>query len=149
MNFFEINETIKAYCTTNGIKFVYGAKELADIHLQNIVISDNLGANEHVLFVGFNYIPEFQAGKVVNVQYSGFMMYGRKCETSTSAELDETHQQKYDRRLKSLTSGLSLIIGALICNYDLELKNQIEISEVINQFDENLDCVQTNIVLSH
>lgn len=149
MQFFELITNIRAYCTANSIKFVYGMRELRDVHLQNIVVSDNLGANELVLFAGFNTQPKYASGTVVACNYSGFFMLGKHCEASTTASLDETQAEKYDRRLKYLTSKLATIIGEISCSNDLIITNSISIQELINQFDENLDCVETEIVYSH
>lgn len=148
MDFYSLVDTIRTYCTANDIMFIYGKQELREVHLGGKVVSSELDSNQLVLFAGFNTLPVLQ-GITLSVSYSGFMMLGRHCEESTSSSIDETQEEKYDRRLKFLISKLASIIGALQCSNDLEITNTIEIEEIINEFDENLDCVQTNISFKH
>lgn len=148
MEFFGLKDALKSYCDANDIMFVYGRSELREFHFQSENDQSPLNAGDRVLFAGFTSRPQI-LGKVHAVRYVGFLMLGQKCESNTSAELDETQELKYDRRLGDIEAALAQLIAEFACAEDIEIIDSLEFDEAINQFDENIDCIETPITFSH
>ena len=140
MNNFELVETIRAYCTANGIIFKYGPREVMNVLLGN----EAYEAGQLVLLCSFDDTPTIVNGVVQAIDYVGFLSLGRKCETTTSADLDETRIQKYDRRLSTLKQLLMSTITTIMCENELEVLG-VTFEERVNETDENLDFIHTPI----
>jgi len=151
MTFFSLIDVIRQYCTDNSISFIYGNDAYA-----NALSDDSIIANQLILVADFSCKPTLAGGRVVDVTYSGVIMLGSKCETatidnievSTESSLAETPIEKYDNRLKLLTTSLMTILGDLTCNNELEITD-INIKFDLNKFDLNADFVAATITIKH
>jgi hypothetical protein len=150
MEFYKLPEAIEVYCDTNDIIFIYGSEELQQVHLgSHVALRGVLDPNQLVLFAGFSDQPEIINGSTVAVTYSGFLSLGRHCEDDTSSSQDETQKQKYDRRLGVLKQSLANVITGVACANDIVVGAGINFRELTNQFNYNLDLIQTPITFSH
>ena len=59
--------------------------------------------------------------------------------------MDETDQQKYDRRIKELAVFLSSFIIQFKCENQLTIPARVSMTPVTNQFDTTLDGIQSNV----
>lgn len=153
MDFFGLVDVIRDYCEDEGIFFIYGndayANALADANLY--------ASNDLILIADFSCVPNITGGQVVSIRYSGLMSLGMKTEsvttgtapntvtTTTISTLDETPEQKYDRRLKYLSTQLASIIGELSCDNDLEVSG-LNFRFDLNKLDLNADFVATPVI---
>ena len=64
------------------------------------------------------------------------------------SSLDETFQQKYDRRLKDLGQILGIDIGSFTCAQELTAES-INMAMEINQLDLNVDFVMAEVTFLH
>lgn len=154
MDFFGLVDAIRDYCEEEGIFFIYGndayANALADANLY--------AANDLILIADFSCVPTITGGQVVSIRYSGLISLGMKTEsvttgtapntvtTITESTLDETPEQKYDRRLKYLSTQLASLIGELSCDNELEVSG-LNFKFDLNKLDLNADFVATPITL--
>lgn len=148
MDFFGLVDAIRSYCTENEIFFIYGNQAYSNA----LADANSYSSNDLILIADFTCIPDIKGGRVVSIIYSGVMSLGRKFETigegeeavDTESSLDETPIQKYDRRLKALSTQLAIIIGELACDNELEITG-LNFRFDLNQFDLNADFVATSI----
>jgi hypothetical protein len=142
MDFFGLVDVIRTYCTTNNIAFIYGNEAYANALADPTTYTEN----KLILIADFNAVPDIQGGTVVSVKYSGVMSLGMKTEVNdgvtTISSLDETALQKWDRRLKYLSTQLAVIIGALACANDLEVSG-LNFKQDLNKLDLNADFIAT------
>ena len=151
MVFFGLVDTIREYCSENGISFIYGNDAY-----QNALSDGSVDSNQLILLADFNCRPSIEGGRVVSVEYSGVLSLGSKCEsitvddvtTDTESSLNETPIEKYDNRLKYLSTQLASIIGDLMCDNELTISN-IDIKFDLNKFDLNADFVAATLTISH
>ena len=97
-------------------------------------------------------------GKLIEIAYTGVIGLGRKCESEliedeggdytveTESNLDETPEQKYDRRLKYLANKLTQILSEIACENQYEIRN-CNMRLEINKFDLNADFVACDITI--
>jgi len=142
MDFFGLINAIRSYCDDNDISLLYGNDAYAN------ALADDSNLNNLILIADFTAVPDITGGRVVACKYSGVLSLGRKCEDDTESSLDETPIQKYDRRLKELTTLLADAIG------DISIDNELIISNLsfkydLNKFDLNADFVAAQITLDH
>jgi hypothetical protein len=144
MVFFGLVDVIRTYCATNSITFIYGNQAYANALADPITYYEN----KLILIADFSAIPEKVSGTTVNIKYSGVMALGMKTEDNdgviTRSSLDETPIQKYDRRLKYLSTELDSLISDLACDNDLDVSG-LNFKLDLNQFDLNADFVSTII----
>ena len=74
-------------------------------------------------------------------------MLGQKREDTTVATLDETAEQKYDARLKTLLETLTAALGEFACQHQYDI-TQSNFRVDINRFDINIDVVAGTITLT-
>jgi hypothetical protein len=146
MDFFGLVDTIRTYCTTNSIAFIYGN----DAYINALADPTTYTENKLILLADFNAVPDIQSGTVVAVKYSGILSLGMKTETddddvTTISSLEETPIQKWDRRLKYLSTKLATIIGDLSCDNDMSVSG-LNFKLDLNKLDLNADFVATPIV---
>jgi hypothetical protein len=157
MDFFGLVDAIRDYCEdearTTPIHFYYGANAFANIELD----PHTYDHNELILIADFNAVPSFAGGVVVSCRYNGVISLGRKRDsvttgtapnqvtTETESDIDETPIQKYDRRLKDLSTQLGDIIGDLSCDNELDILS-CNMRFDLNQFDLSADFVAAQIV---
>lgn len=144
MVFFELIETIRTYCATNSITFIYGS----DAYANALADPTTYTENKLILIADFNATPTIEAGTVIAVRYSGVMALGMKTEVNagvtTISSLEETPIQKYDRRLQYLSTELADIIGELACDNELDISG-LNFKYDLNKLDLNADFVATTI----
>jgi hypothetical protein len=152
MEFFGLVDAIRSYCAsddrTTPIHFHYGANAFANIEADLHTYVDN----DLILIADFNATPTFDGGRVTRCRYSGVLSLGRKREsetvgqvtTHTESSIDETPIQKYDRRLKDLTTLLGTIIGDLSCENELDIIS-CNMRFDLNQFDLSADFTAAQI----
>jgi hypothetical protein len=166
MTNFDLIGVLNSYCTTNNIVFLYGAN-----WSQNYEASQHEYYNgQQVLLADFNASPVFGNGMAISeIRYTGVLALGIKFDNDgtdnitdneetpevdetqyfndgTPANLDETHYQKYTRRLLSLMSGLANIIQDIACVNELSVTN-CNFRVDLNKFDENIDFVAADITI--
>jgi len=152
MELFGIYEILKAYCSTRNIFFIPGS----DAYVNAVNDSDTYENYDKLLIADFTASPKFVGGRVVSTVYSGILALGQKRELTdidlgspevliqTESNLDETFEQKYDRRLKDTAQALAIIIGDIMCANELEVTNA-RFKLDINKFDLNIDMVAATI----
>lgn len=161
MEYFGLIDKMKEYCETQNHVFIAGGNDYKAY--RNSLLDDNEYANgQLIVFAGFEMIPTLSMNQLNGLKYTGVVGVGRKCEEKTITEddidteeneelkeytvsnLDETYQQKYDRRLKSLATQLFIFCQLMACNNNLEITS-MTMGEKINQYDLNADFVECQI----
>ncbi len=143
--------TFKTYATAAEYEFVYGrVSEQNWIMTKDITLKD--GESVIVLF------PIVETADIANSfphswNASTQIWLGKKFDTDnesgTLAELDETDQQKWDRRLFALRSAIEVYLKAVFCaETGLELTSA-RIQTFLNQFDENIDAIGMEITFNY
>jgi hypothetical protein len=140
MDHFGLIDKLRDYCTAHSWAFLYGNDSFANALADNRVYA----ANQKILVADFTCIPVIDGGKVQSLTYNGVLALGQKRETSTKSSLDETPIQKYDRRLKELSSTLMLMIGQIACDNELDVSN-LNLKYDLNKFDLNADFVACSL----
>jgi len=142
MEQFDIIGVLKTYAEGKGWKFVYGF----DRFYNNAGTDEEYQPGELVLTADFKAVPMGAAGKITEITYNCLLMLGRKVEADgeTTASLDETSIQKYDRRLKELCQMLATAILEVACTNELDVTN-MPIEPQINVYDQNIDFAMSNV----
>ena len=145
MQFFELISELEAYAVSKGYFFISGGEAY-----HNALSDQNVFADyEKIMLVDFpNARPTMVNGRITNTRYSGAILLGQKREAATMSSLDETFQQKYDRRLKDLGQILGIDIGAFTCAQELTPES-ISMAMEINQLDLNVDFVMAEVTFLH
>ena len=144
MDQFDIIGALEAYATANSWLFTYGV----DNYYKSAQSIQDYTVGKHILIADFRATPTIKNGRIMSISYTCLLMLGRKFDPTggTSANLDETSDQKYDRRLKELMQLLAACIGTVACDNDLEVTAG-EMVVNINQYAENLDfAAATNVI---
>jgi len=136
MDFFGLVDAIRDYCTAEGIYFIYGN----DAYSNALADSNTYAENDRILIADFTVNPVITGGQVVSMTYQGIMSLGQKFEDTTVSSLEEKPIQKYDRRLKDLSTELAGIIAELSCDNELDVTN-LSFRFDLNKFDLNADFV--------
>jgi len=137
MEQFDIIGVLKAYALAQipAWKFTYGF----DNFYQSAQTVGQFTPGQLVLIADFQAVPTFKNGRIPLITYTCLLMLGRKFDANGQVvSLDETTDQKYDRRLKDLMQFLSTAIADVSCQNGLEVSVGSMVVE-INQFAENLD----------
>ena len=139
--------TFKTYADLYRYEFTYGRESN-----NNWVMTDTvtLKDGESVIILG----PLIEDGDIANSfpqswNVSAMVSLGKKFDTDnesgTFAKMDETDQQKWDRRLFGLRSAIETYIKAVFCSeMRLEL-TRMRIATFMNKFDENVDGISAEI----
>lgn len=113
----------------------------------NAVVVDEQEQGVNSLIVKVTSTPKWSGLKTAEITYKCKIMLARKMDMSgQSATLDETYEQKYDRRLKDLETTLDEFLKVLICNNELSLSSHSGYEHAINVFDMNIDAVVVNSI---
>lgn len=140
MDPFDIIGALRTYATAQGYKFVYGV----DNFYKSIESVGQLTPGQLILVTDFRATPTYRNGRITEIEYFCLIMLGRKFDADgLTASLDETSEQKYDRRLKDLMQALAATIGAVACNNELEVTAG-DMRVDINQFAENIDFASSD-----
>jgi hypothetical protein len=159
MKITDIRKALKDFCTDKGLVFLYGRTD----YINAVESNHEYLADELVMVADFEISLKFANNLAIGASYSGIIMLGRKSETNTVlpipdppaqpetvqtiSSLDETMDQKYDRRLSELLELLQVYISQFACANELEV-NSVVMSPDINKFDTNLDFVVAKTSLS-
>ena len=136
MDRFTITAALKSYATTKGWKILMG-----DRYHQNAQASRetySIGTIVIGIFPFTTVVPRAKAA-FGEITYRSVILLGRKFETLTHANLDETYAQKYDNRLKDLIPLLANSVKEFACSNELEYSG--EIADEIDNFDTDIDFV--------
>ncbi len=135
MEQFDIINELRTYALIQGWRFIFA---LDDFETNAVMIRD-MADGEHVLVAGFNYSPTIKNRKITQIEYNGILSLGRKFDLDGQAAiLDETHEQKHDRRLKELAQMLTECAANVGCSGNLNVNvGAVELEP--NKFDENID----------
>ena len=115
MENFGIIDVLRTKCADLEYAFLYGE----DAYRSFLANGKGVEDYSRVLLAEFTAAPTRVNSVIQKVTYSGYLALGQKKETTTISSIDEFPIQKYDRRLKYLTTLLSDFIGALACENDL------------------------------
>lgn len=114
INRYDIVNLFKDYAEDHGWLFLYGGTEYASA----MNAHQSIAVDQLVLAMEWRVRPQVgtELGAVETVQHNCTFMLGRKFEASTMAQLDETMQQKHDRRLAYLCETLVDMIEDVACD---------------------------------
>lgn len=144
MKIFQIVDILRDYCTENEIVFLYGSQAYRNA----IADRTKYNAEQKIMIADFRARATYENTSRSSLVFAGIIGLGQVRETETRASLDELYLQKYDRRLKELSSGLEDLLKVISCNNDLDV-TQAEYFLDINKMDINADFVVCNITLSY
>lgn len=136
MDKFTITTALRTYALSKGWKTLIG-----DRYHQNAMASRetyDVGDIVIGIFPFISTIPRSVAS-FGEISYRGVILLGRKFEATTTANLDETYEQKYDNRLKELIPLLANSVKEFACDNELEYSG--EIADEIDKFDTDIDFV--------
>lgn len=136
MNNFQIVQSLIDYGTSKGWHILLG-----DNFYQNYEASLKEYDSGDLVLAIFPFVSVIPRTKTIynDLTYRGLVLLGRKFETATVSNLDETYAQKYANRLKALAPLLANALLEFACNNELELSG--EIAEELNKLDTNIDFV--------
>lgn len=136
MDKFTITTALRAYAVSKGWKVIMG-----DDFYQNYQANmEEYDSGDIVMgiFPFITTVPRSSAS-FGEINYRGVVLLGRKFEDDTTCSLDETFEQKYDRRLSELLPLLANSMLEFACGEELEHSG--ELAHEINKFDTNIDFV--------
>lgn len=139
--------SLRTYCNVNNICFIPGPTAY-----QNAVMDYHIYENNELILVAdLQFRPVFGENSLEEVTYQGTLALGRKREDNdtqcTVSSLDETFEQKYDRRLEELSSLLTELLLNLQCEYNYNI-DSVRMSYALNQYDLNADFVSADIQIT-
>lgn len=155
MQSFDILEKLRTYCVNEGIIFI---PSISESYVNSVIDWNEYENNDLIMFALFNAVHVFDNAKLIEIAYTGVIGLGRKCESEliedddgdytveTESTLDETPEQKYDRRLKYLANKLTQILSEIACENKYEIRN-CNMRLEINKFDLNADFVACDITI--
>ena len=139
MTAFDLIGALRTYASSLGWHFLYG-----DSFMRNFEATKNTYASGDLILMSdpFTATPVYSTNgnKLISISYSGLLALGRKRETLTESNLDETWLQKYDNRLLTLLGTLSSNLITFSCAQELTLQ-AVNLAMNVNQLDENIDFV--------
>lgn len=154
MELFGLIDTLRAYCTSKGWAFFYGKDDIINAQAD----ATSYINNKIIMLAEFEVIPEYKNGRLDVIQYSGYIALGEKFEAYVSAtettsavaasvsQLDEYTIQKYDRRLKYLTTLWNSTIENILCQNSLDVSG-VRLRFDLNKFDFNADFVAGSLTI--
>ena len=148
MNKFDFIGVLRQYCNENGIFFIMEENGYVNA-VADATMYEN---NELILIADLRLDVTFGGAVIQQTNYNGMIALGRKREvdefgTHTVSSLDETYEQKYDRRLQYLSEQICQILKEITCNNDGEIV-RCSLRYDINQFDLNADFVAGDISIN-
>lgn len=154
MRTYDIVKALRSYCVTKGITFI---PALTEDYINAVISRQYYEYNGLILVAMLNRQIRREGSNIIGVSFSGIIGLGQKREnivdeedeviSETESSLDETFEQKYDRRLSELMFGLQDFISDFTCEQELEVLNENQRME-INKFDLNADFVFCDITLA-
>jgi len=113
INRYDIVNLFRDYAIEQGWLFCYGGTEYASA----MNAPQSIDIDQLVLAMEWRVKPmtATELGGIETIQHNCTFMLGRKFEAATMAQLDETMQQKHDRRLAYLCETLVNMIDNVAC----------------------------------
>lgn len=143
--------TFKTYADLYRYEFAYGrVSEQNWIFTKDVTLKD--GESVIVLF------PIIETADVANSfpqswNASTQIWLGKKFdddnESGTFSQLDETDQQKWDRRLFDLRQAIEIYLKAVFCSEPRLELTTARIQTFLNKFDENIDAIGMEITFNY
>lgn len=151
MSLFSLISDFRSYCSEKGYCCLIGD----DAYVNAINDSTVYENNQIIIILDLKFSPKLENNIVNEIVYSGTIAVGRKREsitddettTETVSSLDETFEQKFDRRLSDLSELLVVILSDFACENEINI-NSIDARYDINKFDLNADFVAAQISLT-
>ena len=145
VNDFKLNliGILRDYCNREHLYFIPGSSAYQNAIMDQSVYS----ANDLILVCDLQFSPVFGENSLNDVQYSGTIALGRKREVSTVSSLDETFEQKYDRRLLELSNLLTELLLSLQCEHNFII-DSVQMSYSLNEYDLNADFISAEIQIT-
>lgn len=138
MDQFDIIGALQTYALSKGWLFTYG---IDNFYASAQSGQFNYDPGQLIMIADFRAQPVYKNGRVTLITYTCLVMLGRKFDADgQAASLDETADQKYDRRLKELLQLLAAGIAEVACTNDLEVTSGDMVAD-INKYAENIDFV--------
>jgi hypothetical protein len=142
MDHFGLVDVLRDYCEEKEYIFIYGSDAYANIQMD----INNNEAGKIILVGDFTCAPTYTGGIITELRYTGLLLIGQKREYESESSLDESPIQKFDRRLKALSTLLTTILSDLACENELEVTN-VTLRYDLNKFDLNADFVACSLTL--
>lgn len=145
-NIFDFIGYLKDWCTENKVFLIAGPESY-----QNAVADEHIYEDyDLIMCASLTINPMFTETGANSCSYNGSIGFGRKREITDSentvSNLDETFDQKYERRLLDLTETLVAFLEDLQCNEDADIRSCI-INYSLNRYDLNADFVIADVSL--
>jgi len=140
MEYFGLIDKLRDYCTEHNWIFIYGNEAFANYSIDQ----NKIYPEQRVLVADFTCLPTIEGSKIQSMTYNGVMMLGQKKEYITDSNLNESPIQKYDTRLKELSQLLTMAIGQISCENEMEVSN-LNLKYDLNKFDMNVDFVACSL----
>jgi hypothetical protein len=134
---------LRDYCNREHLYFIPGS----DAYRNAIMDQSIYAANDLILVCDLQFSPVFGENSLNEVQYNGTIALGRKREIASVATLDETFEQKYDRRLMELSNLLTELLLSLQCEHNFVI-DSAQMSYALNEYDLNADFVSAEIQMT-
>lgn len=117
INRYDIPNLFKDYAESKDWVFCYGSDE----YMSAMSASTDFDVDQLILGMDWAVTPTLaQGGAVDSVTHNCTIMLGRKFEETTMASLDETMQQKHDRRLAELCEMIINMVEDITCDSELQ-----------------------------
>lgn len=145
VNDFKLNliGILRDYCDREHLYFIPGPAAY-----QNAIMDQSIyAANDLILVCDLQFSPIYGENSLNEVQYNGTIALGRKRESQTFSSLDETFEQKYDRRLMELSNLLTELLLSLQCEHNFVI-DSAQMSYSLNEYDLNADFVSAEIQIT-
>ena len=134
---------LRDYCDREHLYFIPGSSAY-----QNAIMDQSVyTANDLILVCDLQFSPVFGENSLNDVQYNGTIALGRKREATSVSTLDETFEQKYDRRLMELSNLLTELLLSLQCEHNFVI-DSAQMSYSLNEYDLNGDFVSAEIQIT-
>jgi hypothetical protein len=135
---------LRSFAQAKGWHFVYGNDQYANYEAGRFKYEPG----DLILIADLNLSPTYGSGGGIDgLTFTGGIMLGQKREDTTVSTLDETAEQKYDARLKTLLETLTAALGEFACQHQYDI-TQSNFRVDINRFDINIDVVAGTITLT-
>ena len=134
---FDLIGQLNTSAKSKGWHFIYGNNHYVNYE----ATIKKIYAGDFLLTADFSCVPIIKNGLVTEITYTGLIMLGVSMDDNgQKANLDETMQQKYDRRLLELMQTLANYIGEFACLNELDV-NITNMRLDINRTDTNIDFI--------
>ena len=134
---------LRDYCDREHLYFIPGP-----VAYRNAIMDQSVYAsNDLILVCDLQFSPIYGENSLNEVQYNGTIALGRKREITSVSSLDETFEQKYDRRLMELSNLITELLLSLQCEHNFTI-DSVQMSYALNEYDLNADFVSSEIQIT-